>query len=257
MQAHGVPLFPHMIPWLRSVARFAYFGLYSTYTVGKYFVWRILGHPPEEAARRIRRAWLRRMPPAMGLVIRKEGEPCTTTCLFVGNHISSADPVLTLSFVEANVVAKAEVRNYPVIGFGAALAGTIYVNREERESRNQTASAIQQALSAGTSILIYPEGTTSAGPLTLPFRPRAFESARLAGVPVQPVAHFYETSKAAYVGDMSFLGHFFELFKLPKINAHVAFGPVLHEGDTCAAAKSWIDARMLAYHAQYHGHAAH
>jgi len=239
------------------MARFGFFGAYSLYTVVKYFALRATGRSEAGAARKIRHDWLRRVPKAVGLRIMEEGAPFQGTCLYVGNHVSSADPVLTLSFVDANVVAKAEVRSYPVIGFGAALVGTIYVNREERESRARTASAIEEALSAGTSILIYPEGTTSAGPETLPFRPRAFEAAERAGVPVQPIAHFYETPKAAFIGDMTFLGHFFELFKLPVIRAYVSFGPVLHGPDTCDRAKAWIDQRMLAYHAQYRDHAAH
>ena len=245
-----------MIPTLRSIARFTFFGAYSIYTVVKYFALRAAGRSPADAARRIRHDWLRRVPRAVGLRIQKEGEPLDGTCLYVGNHVSSADPVLALTFFHANVVAKAEVRSYPVIGFGAALVGTIYVKREERESRARTASAIEEALSSGTSILIYPEGTTSAGPTTLPFRPRGFEAAERAGVPVQPIAHFYETSKAAYVGDMTFLGHFFELFKEPVIRAHVSFGPVLRGSETCDRAKAWIDERMLAYHAQYRDHAA-
>lgn len=248
--------FAEMVGWLRSVGRFFFFGGYSVYTICRYFAWRVAGHAPEVAARRIRGLWLGRVPPAMGLRILPEGEPYPGPCLYVGNHVSSVDPVMALSFVEANVVAKVEVRRYPVIGFGASLVGTIYVNRDERESRSQTVSAIRDALQAGKSILIFPEGTTSAGPVTLPFRPRAFEAAAQAGVPVQPIAHFYETPKAAFVGDMSFLGHFFELFKEREIRGHVAFGPILRGEDALDAAKTWIDERMMAYHTQYRSHVA-
>ena len=108
----------------------------------------------------------------------------------------------------------------------------------------ETANAIKETLQSGTSILVFPEGTTSAGPGTLPFRPRSFEAAQLAGVPVQPIAIVYKSPLVAYIDDDTFLPHFFRLFRLKSIHCRVAFGPLLYGTDTGYQARSWIEERQ-------------
>jgi 1-acyl-sn-glycerol-3-phosphate acyltransferase len=172
------------------------------------------------------------------------GVPYTGTCLYVGNHITYIDPVVVLMHVDANVVAKAEISSWPLVGLGAYIVGTIFVKREEKSSREEAAKSIREALENGISILVYPEGTTSAGPGTLPFRPRSFDAAFLAGVPVQPVAVKYDSPSVAYVGDDTFLPHFFRLFKMKEIRGRVVFGPPMLGEDTCGRARQWIEEQL-------------
>src|SRR5690606_40299830 len=86
-----------------------FFASYTTLLIVRYFGWRAGGCTAVEAGRRVRRTWLRVIPSRMGLELQQEGEPFQGTCLYVGNHISYMDPVLILMFVDAHVVAKAEV----------------------------------------------------------------------------------------------------------------------------------------------------
>lgn len=230
--------------WIRSIWRFNYFAFSIAIGIVGFF-WSVLwGRPKEEAGYRLRKHWLSHIPPRMGLRIRMEGDPYQGPCLYVGNHIAYLDPVLVLMHVDADVVAKAEISNWPLVGYGAAIVGTIFVRREEKSSRDATARTIQHALSSGLSILVFPEGTTSAGPTTLPFRPRSFDAAFQSGVPVQPIAIIYDSPIVAYVGNDTFIPHFFRLFKMKVITGKIIFGPLLYGPDTCASAKQWIDEQL-------------
>ena len=230
-----------MLRWIRSVGRFLYF-VGSTIAGLVWFLWKILwGKPREVAGAEVRGWWLSHIPRRIGIRMTLRGEPHQGTTLYVGNHTAYIDPVMVLMFVHANVVAKAEVRKWPLVGLGASIIGTIFVQRDNKTSRLQTVQAIRDALQNGTSILVFPEGTTFEGPGTLPFRPRSFEAAEQAGVPVQPITIMFDDPRVAYVGDHTFIPHFFRLFTLKDIHGIVHFGPLLYGQNTCERAQAWIN----------------
>ncbi|HZV70970.1 MAG TPA: lysophospholipid acyltransferase family protein [Saprospiraceae bacterium] len=201
----------------------------------------LLGKPKKFAGPRLRRKWLSHVPAMMGMKMKVEGIPYQGTCLYVANHIGYIDPFIIMVEVETNVVAKAEILKWPLVGLGGYLAGTIFVKREKKSSRHETLLAIRAALEDGTSILVFPEGTTSAGPGTLPFRPRSFEAASLANVPVQPIAIIYDSPLVAFVDNHTFIPHFFRLFRLKYISGRVVFGPLLRGDHTSDASQQWIE----------------
>lgn len=231
--------------WFRSVFRFFYFAFTTSFGIAQ-FAWESMwGTPKEIAGARFRKNWLSRVPHRLGLRMRVEGTPNPGPCLYVGNHITYIDPVVVLMHVDAKVVAKAEILKWPLVGYGAYLGGTIFVKREEKSSRMEAANTISEALHEGKSILVFPEGTTSAGPGTLPFRPRTFEAAFIAGVPVQPIAILYDDPRVAYIGDDTFIPHFFRLFRMKYIFGRVSFGPLLYGTNTCDEAREWIEAEQM------------
>jgi 1-acyl-sn-glycerol-3-phosphate acyltransferase len=69
--------------------------------------------------------------------------------LFVGNHRSSLDPFVFLSYGSANPVSRGDVKNYPIIGKGAEITGIIFVDKESKSSRGATKEAIYQGLKNG------------------------------------------------------------------------------------------------------------
>jgi 1-acyl-sn-glycerol-3-phosphate acyltransferase len=148
------------------------------------------------------------------------------------------------------VVAKAEVKKWPLVGLGADLVGTIFVKREEKSSRQETANTIRTALEQKEAVLVFPEGTTSGGPYTMPFKPRSFQAAHESGAPVQPIAIIYDSPRVAYIGDDTFLPHFFGLFRMSAITGRIAFGPLMYGDDTAERARAWIDEQQANYHPQ-------
>ncbi len=78
-------------------------------------------------------------------------------------------------------------------------------------------------------VVVFPEGTTTAGPGLLPFKNGIFHLACKKDIPVVPVAVSYENPKAAWIGDDFFLPHFLEIFKTSPLKARLSFGPEIRE----------------------------
>jgi len=234
--------------WLLAIWRFFYFVYYTLVSIVALMFHFLSGMNKQQAGIKVRRKWLNRIPGALGIEIVKEGEPSHQPTLYVSNHISYVDPICVLMHTDANVVAKAEVKRWPLVGFGAHLVGTLFVKREEKTSRHETALAIRAALENKVSILVFPEGTTTAGPGTLPFKPRSFLAAHLAGVPVQPIAILYDSPLVAFIGKDTFLPHFFRMFRMKRLTGRIAFGPLLYGEDTAAQSEEWINQKLVSYH---------
>jgi len=110
------------------------------------------------------------------------------TCVFVCNHVSNVDPpVLFSSLPRVAVILKQSLGRIPVLGYVMGMGGFIYVDRHDRESRRKALEASVATLRAGTSLLIFPEGTRGPGGELLAFRPGPFSIAIDAQVPVVPI----------------------------------------------------------------------
>jgi 1-acyl-sn-glycerol-3-phosphate acyltransferase len=93
-------------------------------------------------------------------------------------------------------------------------------------------SEIERALDAGRGVVLFPEGTSSAGFEVGPFRPPLLEVAARAALPVSYAALSYRTgtdSPPAHLaiswwGDMEFSGHAWRLLELEGLTARLNFG---------------------------------
>jgi 1-acyl-sn-glycerol-3-phosphate acyltransferase len=121
------------------------------------------------------------------------------------------DPLIQLGYIDAFIVSKAEVGHYPVLGRGAKETGIILVERENHHSRRSALEAIESKLTAGYSVLIYPEGTTHGGELTGDFKRGAFELVQKLNIPVIPVMIEYPGPEYYWV-DGPLLGYFKRIF---------------------------------------------
>src|SRR5277367_5078728 len=72
--------------------------------------------------------------------------PIPTSGLLVCNHLSYVDVLVLAAMTPAVFVAKHEVKNWPVFGWFARLAGTIFVRREKRGEVTRSTDEIKQAL---------------------------------------------------------------------------------------------------------------
>lgn len=133
--------------------------------------------------------------------------------LLVANHISWLDILVVSRFWPVHFLSKSEVRRWPGIGTVATAVGTIYIDRGHRNGSTEAIEAMARKLRNGRPVLFFPEGTTSPGTTLLPFRPRLFQAAIEAGVPVQPVAIQYFAGRgqrseyAPFVDDEHLLRH--------------------------------------------------
>lgn len=197
---------------------------------------------------RIRRYWARRLLYGAGLRIRTDGTPPDFPCLIVGNHRSYLDPIILLCEVNAWPVAKAEISGWPIIGKGAQMAGILYLRREDAKDRAGMLNKIAATIQNGFQVMLFPEGTTSDLPGTLPFKKGGFVLAAKNGIPVVPVALIFSDPDDYWVGDDTFLGHAAKRFKVKHHQIQVCYGPVLqHEEPEVLSeqARTWIEARLL------------
>lgn len=176
--------------------------------------------------RRIVRWWLQRAGAALGLRVVVHGGPAPTPVLWCANHVSWLDVLALGALAEVAFVAKSEVRAWPLVGWLAAAAGTLFL------ARGSGAAAMEkmtERLRAGRCIALFPEGTTSSGERVGTFHSRMFAAALDAGAKVQPVAlRFSEAGRrsrtAPFVGDEAFLPHLLRVLAAAPLRVDVAFG---------------------------------
>jgi 1-acyl-sn-glycerol-3-phosphate acyltransferase len=151
-------------------------------------------------------------------------------CLIVSNHLSWVDILLIGSFVDVRFVAKAEVAKWPIVGTLASGAGTLFVRRGDRHSAERIVADVASELTCGHRVVIFPEGTTTRGPMPIKFRSRLFQAACQVGVPIVPVALSYEGAGKAlvsYADDDQFISHLFRICGAPFIHARISVGKPL------------------------------
>jgi len=148
--------------------------------------------------------------------------------LFVGNHRSSLDPFVCLAFLEANPVSRGDVRKYPFLGKGAELTGIIFVNKASKASKSATKTAIGEALKAGKSIMIYPEGKTGAQPLTATFQKGSFDMAAELNIPIIPFVIEYKSLNDYWDHSDTMAVHYFKNLAKARTYIRLSIGEVIH-----------------------------
>ena len=111
-----------------------------------------------------------------------------TPVVYVANHQSQADIIsVYLLSKQFRWLAKDSLFKVPFLGWAMAAAGYVPVKRGDRRSHIDCMRRSFEHLSAGTSMLFFPEGTRSHDSRLLPFKVGAFRLAMEAGVPVVPL----------------------------------------------------------------------
>lgn len=129
--------------------------------------------------------------------------------MLVANHISWVDIFVINAVAPAAFVSKAEVRNWPLIGWLAARNDTIFLRRGSRGHARIINAETAARLDAGRNVAIFPEGTTTDGSRVLNFHAALLQPAIASGHSVQPLALVYlddqgRASRApAYDGDIT------------------------------------------------------
>ena len=127
----------------------------------------------------------------IGVVVRGQ-RVADGPVLFVSNHSSYLDITVLGSVIPGSFVAKSEVAGWPFFGALAKLQQTVFVERKARAGVERQRDDLGARLDAGDSLILFPEGTSSDGNRTLPFKTALFAvAARRIGdrpLTVQPVS---------------------------------------------------------------------
>jgi len=172
--------------------------------------------------------WHRRLCRALGMRIEIHGGP-VPNALLVANHCSWIDIPVIGAQGPIGFLSKAEVRRWPLIGWMAGVAGTLFMTRGANQAAEMV-RLIEARLRAGGCIGVFPEGTTSDGSRLLRFHPRLLAAGQCEGVRVQPVALRFGTNEAPdpiapFIGDDDLLSHLARLVRHPGLAARLHFLP--------------------------------
>jgi lyso-ornithine lipid O-acyltransferase len=237
---------------LRPIGRFLFFAAYTAIIVAEIWLKKLFLGEDIHRAMRIRQRWAKNLLPGIGVRLEIQGEPPQYPCLIISNHRSYLDPILMLQHLYAYPVAKAELAKWPLIGNGAAMAGILYLKRENARSRAGTLQAINKILGSGFQVIIFPEGTTSGLQGTLPLKRGVFQLAAKMQHPIVPVALVFEKKEDFWVGKESFLSHARRRFKEKEIKVALHYGPKI-QGESHETllhdTKAWIDAQLQTHSA--------
>ncbi|HBF94380.1 MAG TPA: 1-acyl-sn-glycerol-3-phosphate acyltransferase [Marinobacter adhaerens] len=175
----------------------------------------------------------------LGLRIHQHGSPSDDTVLFVSNHISWSDIPILGSLAPIRFLSKAEVGQWPVIGWLARQAGTLFIRRGGGQARRVRDQIIEN-LQAEENVLVYPEGTTSAGLTVLPFHGLLLKAAPESRTPVQPITIAYRREGrpdhlAPFIGDDEFHHHLLRMLAQPSARVDVVFHEPLHPSEKIPA----------------------
>ena len=109
----------------------------------------------------------------------------------VCNHRSALDILLLCAHFGGALLSRADLAKWPMIGFVARRAGTIFVEREATKSRISAMRQIRETLGSGRGVCLFPEGGTYDGDEVRPFFPGGFAAARGLDVDIVPVGLAY------------------------------------------------------------------
>lgn len=132
--------------------------------------------------------WSAKLLRLIGITLHARGTPRPGAKLVVSNHVSWLDIAAIHAVIpEAHFVSKADVKQWPLIGRLVAGAGTLFIEREKKRDALRVVHQMAEALQAGDTVAVFPEGTTGDGRTLLPFHANLLHAAVTTATPVQPV----------------------------------------------------------------------
>lgn len=184
----------------------------------------------------------------MGLALHVGGvSPRPGATLVVANHVSWLDiAAIHAAVPKARFVSKADVLAWPLLGWLIRNAGTLFIEREKKRDALRVVHAMADALRQGDTVAVFPEGTTGAGDVLLPFHANLLQAAVATETPVQPVVLRYAapgqrfSTAAQFLGSTSLLQSLWRLATARGLSVHVEILPPM--------ATAHADRRALAEH---------
>lgn len=164
----------------------------------------------------VTRAVCRAAFPVLGIRYAMTGRPMRQRGAVVANHASWLDIFALNAGQSVYFVSKAEVAQWPGIGWLARATGTSFIARDPRQAKDQQRH-FEARLRAGHKLMFFPEGTSTDGLRVLPFKSTLFAAFYTHGLAqvmhIQPVSVIYHAPEGAdanfygWWGDMDFAPH--------------------------------------------------
>ena len=153
--------------------------------------------------------------------------------MIAANHVAWLDIFLVSSVRPTRFVAKSEIRDWPIAGWIAERAGTLFIRRDQMRDMARIDAKVRAALAQGDCVGLFPEGITTEGDTLRKFHSSLFEPAVANGAPVHPVAIRYEhldgtlCRAASFVGEVTFMQSMGLIIRQRAMLARICFAAPL------------------------------
>ncbi|MGB8408231.1 MAG: lysophospholipid acyltransferase family protein [Mycobacterium sp.] len=162
---------------------------------------------------RVQRLYCRLILRCLGVRITVSGGPIRNLrgVLVVAGHISWVDIFVIGAVMPGSFVARADLIEWPALGFVARLLKVIPIDRMSLRRLPDVVRTVADRLREGQTVVAFPEGTTWCGLGHGTFAPAMFQAAIDTGRPVQPLQLNYRyrngapSTIPAFIGDDSLL----------------------------------------------------
>lgn len=218
---------------------------------GALFPW--LGRPRRD---RIVQRWSRQLLAICGVAFEKSpGAPALAHAMIVANHVSWLDIFVINAMHPCRFVAKSEIRQWPMLGWLAEKAGTVFIARGQRRDLRHIFKGLVASLQQGERVAFFPEGTTAPQGALMPFHANFYEAAVDAAVMVQPYALRYVDAAGVlhpaieFLGDMTFADSMLTILACDSVRAQlICLAPVdakgAHRRELAASTQAAIGAAL-------------
>ena len=185
---------------------------------------------PSGFSARITRFWHQLVCKAFNIDVTVHGKQPDNAMLLVANHISWFDISALGSVISARYLSKYEVVGWPVIGWLAKKAGTLFIKRGASKAAIYSMDKMADALRQGDHVVLFPEATTTDGLSIKKFHARLFQSAINSQVMIQPILISYPHEegvhpKVPFINDITLYESAIGMLGEPHITVEIHFLP--------------------------------
>ena len=130
-----------------------------------------------ERRRALTRWWSGKLLSILNVRAEVEGEDAAIagSIMIAANHVSWLDIFVISSVRPTRFIARGEIRQWPVVGWIADRAGTLFIQRDQWRDIARIGDRVRTVLDDGDCVGLIPEGITTEGDRLLKFHSALFE----------------------------------------------------------------------------------
>lgn len=186
----------------------------------------------QRATRRLLHRWAGGVARIVNMRLEVKGAAPEPPFYLVTNHLSYVDVLVLARTAGCVYVSRADVAQWPVIGFIARMMNTCFIDRARVRDTKRVNDLIAGLLDKGYGVHMFAESKIAQDAQVHPFKPPLLEPAVQKGCAVHYAAISYSTPvgspRAAEVivwkDGVSFVGNLINVLGLPGFSAVISFG---------------------------------
>nr|WP_297390236.1 lysophospholipid acyltransferase family protein [uncultured Roseateles sp.] len=178
--------------------------------------------------------WSVKLLRVLGVRLESPGPQSPAPRLITANHISWLDiAAMHAVMPEARFVSKADIAAWPLVGSLATAVGTLYIERASKRDALRVVHKTAEALAAGETVAVFPEGTTGPGYPLLPLHGNLLQAAISTHTPLQPVVLRWHqpgqpySEAAQYIGQMTLMESLWRILTAKDLAVEVRSLPAM------------------------------